>query len=493
MHNIWFNLYYLIPEIVVALGAMLILLFGAYSRCGIYRLSCYLATGILGIAVFHILMHYNQVDKVFGGSIVISEFTNISKLLILLSAIGVLILAAAIGQSEKYLTFEFPVILLLSVMGMMVFVSSNDLLVLYLSLELMSLPLYIMAAMNRTSILSAEAGLKYFILGAVASGIYLFGASLVFGFTGSGNFNEINNYYSQLAGMEIVDAVTIPIGLLVGLVMITVALCFKIASAPFHMWAPDVYQGSPTIVTTFFASASKIAAMLLFVRILYEAFVDLSDQWIQIILFVSMLSMFVGSFGAIMQTNFKRLLAYSSIGHAGFALVGLVSGEMHGVQGLLIYMLIYMVMTIGIFACLLMLRKNGEAVEELKDLAGFGKSNPYLAGAIAILMFSLAGVPPFAGFFAKFYVLIAAINRELYGFAALVVVASVIAAFYYLRVIKIMYFDEGRGGIELYTPLSMRVVVIISIVFNTMFVVMPWPILSITQSAAQSIISENYE
>jgi NADH-quinone oxidoreductase subunit N len=329
--------------------------------------------------------------------------------------------------------FEYPILVMLASVGMMMMISANDLISLYVGLELQSLSLYVVAAIDRDSARSSEAGLKYFVLGALSSGMLLYGASLVYGFTGTTTFPEI---------AAALNASGSSLGLVFGLVFIIAGLAFKVSAVPFHMWTPDVYEGAPTPVTAFFAAAPKIAAMALFVRVMISPFAAVVQDWQQILVFVSIASMVLGAFAAIGQNNIKRLLAYSSIGHMGFALVGLASGSQEGAQGVIVYMMIYLISTLGVFACVLAMRRKGQHLEQISDLAGLAHNNKALAFVFAMLMFSLAGIPPLAGFFGKYFVFLAAVKSGLYALAIIGVVASVVGAYYYLRIVKIIYFDE---------------------------------------------------
>ncbi|MBV9261189.1 MAG: NADH-quinone oxidoreductase subunit NuoN, partial [Pseudolabrys sp.] len=353
--------------------------------------------------------------------------------------------------------------------------SANDLIALYLGLELMSLALYVVAASNRDSVRSTEAGLKYFVLGALSSGMLLYGASLVYGFTGTVSFQGI----AKAAG-------TGGIGLIFGLVFLFVGFCFKISAVPFHMWTPDVYEGAPTPVTAFFAGAPKVAAIAMFVRATIVAFPGITHQWQQIVVFVAIASMLLGSFAAIGQRNIKRLLAYSSIGHMGFALVGLAAGTAEGVQGVMVYMAIYVAMTLGAFAVVLSMRRGGRLVENIADLSGLARTHPGTAFFLGALMFSLAGVPPLAGFFAKFYVFLAAIKAGLYLLAVVGVVASVIGAYYYLVIVKVMYFDAPEKGFAP-MPASLRLVLVVAGLINILFFAYPAPLLGAATAAAKSL------
>ena len=358
------------------------------------------------------------------------------KLLALAGAVVALILAFGHGRSEPMQRFEYPVLMVLATLGMMLMISANDLISLYLSLELQSLALYVVAAINRDSLKSTEAGLKYFVLGALSSGMLLYGMSLVYGFTGQTGFSEIASALTSEHRS---------LGLVFGLVFVLAGIAFKISAVPFHMWTPDVYEGAPTPVTAFFSAAPKVAAMAILIRLVAIAFKPIVADWQQIIVFLSIASMALGAFAAIGQTNIKRLMAYSSIGHMGYALVGIAAGNQEGISGVLLYMLIYSVMSLGAFACILAMRvKDGGAVEGIDDLAGLSKTNPVMALVLTLLMFSLAGIPPLAGFFAKYFVFMAAIKANLLTLAILGVLASVVGAYYYLRIVKVMWFDDVK-------------------------------------------------
>jgi NADH-quinone oxidoreductase subunit N len=358
---------------------------------------------------------------------------------------------------------------------MLMLISAADLIALYLGLELMSLALYVVAAINRDSVRSTEAGLKYFVLGALSSGMLLYGASLVYGFTGTVSFAGIAKA-STNGG----------IGLVFGLVFLFAGFCFKVSAVPFHMWTPDVYEGAPTPITAFFAAAPKVAGIAMFMRVAIDAFPDIVPQWQQIVVFVSIASMVLGAFAAIGQRNIKRLMAYSSIGHMGFALVGLAAGTPEGIQGVLVYMAIYVAMTLGTFSCILSMRRDGQMVENISDLAGLARTNPTMAFFLAMLLFSLAGIPPLAGFFAKFYVFLAAIQAGLFGLAVIGVLASVVGAYYYLLIIKIMYFDEPAKAFEP-MPYQLKAVLAVSGLFNLLFFVYPGPLVEAANAAAKSL------
>ncbi|MCE2992150.1 MAG: NADH-quinone oxidoreductase subunit NuoN [Candidatus Jidaibacter sp.] len=472
--NISESLFLFLPEIVMVLGAMSVLMLGAF---GWLRFAPVFAIAITSIVAF-LTISTNHVDaKSFGGMMHLNAFINYGKALITIASTFILLLM--FHEKRK---FELPVLVMLSTAGMMLLVSANSLLTLYISLELMSLPSYIMAAFDRERSRSTEAGMKYFILGSIASGLFLLGTSFVYGFTGAINFDGIYDYYVTISSDA--ESTAMPIGFLIGLVFIIVAMSFKISAAPFHMWAPDVYQGSPTIVTTFFASAPKIAGFMILIKLLLDPFSQLYVQWQQIVLVISIASMFVGSLGAIMQRNFKRLLAYSSIGHVGFMLSGVVTAENEGVQGVLIYMAIYLTMTLATFACLLLLKKDKKLIEDIYDLAGLAKSHPSVALGLAALMLSMAGIPPMAGFFAKFYILIPLIKTEMYSLAVTFVIASVISAFYYLKIIKIVYFDAQNKKLELTASPVIKATMLLGVAFNVLYIFAPAALINAAEVAS---------
>jgi NADH-quinone oxidoreductase subunit N len=379
------------------------------------------------------------------------------------------------ARREGQERFEYSVLILLSTLGMLMLISAADLIALYLGLELMSLPLYVVAASHRSELRATEAGLKYFVLGALSSGMLLYGASLIYGFTATVSFAGI----AQAAGQG-------GVGMIFGIVFLFAGFCFKVSAVPFHMWTPDVYEGAPTPVTAFFAAAPKVAGMAMFVRTAVMAFPGITSEWQQIVVFVSLASMALGSFAAIGQRNFKRLMAYSSIGHMGFALIGLAAGTSEGVQGVLVYIAIYVTMTLGIFAVILSMRRPTGMVESIDQLAGLARTQPTMAFFLAMLLFSMAGVPPLAGFFAKFYVFLAAIKAGLYLLAVLGVVTSVVGAYYYLAIVKLMYFDEPVGKFE-QMPYELRVVLAICGLFNIFFFLYPAPLVGIASAAAHSL------
>src|SRR5215813_3120115 len=430
-----------LPEIVLAIGAMVLLMLGAFR--GERSTTAVNWVAIVLLVAAGAIVVWLPGDKLiaFGGSFVVDTFARFLKLLALAGSATAILMSLTYLKLERQERFEYSILIVLSTTGMLMLISAADLIALYLGLELMSLALYVVAASNRDSVKSTEAGLKYFVLGALSSGMLLYGASLIYGFTGTVNFAGI----AKAAGQG-------GIGLTFGLVFLFAGFCFKVSVVPFHMWTPDVYEGAPTPVTAFFASAPKIAAMAIFVRAPISAFPAITPQWQQIIVFVSIASMALGSFAAIGQRNIKRLMAYSSIGNMGFALVGLAAGTPEGVQGVLVYMAIYVAMTLGTFAAIIAMRRPEGPVEKIADLAGLARTKPAMALFLLIMMFSLAGVPPLAGFFAKFFVFIAAMKAGLYTLAVIGVVTSVVGAYYYLSIVKKMYFDEPAPAFEPMRP-----------------------------------------
>ena len=428
------NLNLVLPEIFISLSIMFLLVLGVFKKNSskiIFNVSL-LALLITAIITFN---ETSNIDRVtlFNNSVVIDYMSSLMKIITLLGAFLVLIISPTYLKTFMIYKIEYPVLILSSVLGMMVMISSNDLIVFYMGLELQSLALYVLATFNRDQIKSSEAGLKYFVLSALSSGLLLYGCSLIYGFSGSTNFNVISN---QLNTNEYV--------LTFGIVFILVGLAFKISAVPFHMWAPDVYEGSPTSVTLFFTMVPKIAALTVFIRFLYVPFLNLIDQWQMIIVFLSIASMLFGAIAAIGQTNIKRLIAYSSIGHIGYTLAGLATGSNEGIQSSIIYISIYIIMNLALFSCLLMLKRNDQYYEQIDDLSGLSKNHPLLSFSFLIILFSLAGIPPLAGFFAKFYVFKAVIEQSMYFLAIVGLLSTVVAAFYYLRIIKIIYFDKEK-------------------------------------------------
>ncbi len=463
-----------LPEIILAVGAMVLLMIGVFG--GRSYLVFGLAMGLLGGTALVLLLTPNY-GETFGGSFVLDEFSHILKLLVLVGSFFAIAMSWAFAKSQSFDKFEYPVLIVLATLGMMLMLSANDMIALYLGLELQSLSLYVVAAINRDSVRSTEAGLKYFVLGALSSGMLLYGMSLTYGFTGQIGFAQI---------AEVLAHEGASLGLVIGLVFILAGLAFKISAVPFHMWTPDVYEGAPTPVTAFLAAAPKVAAMGMTVRIVIEAFQPVTSDWQQVLVFVAIASMALGAFAAIGQSNLKRLMAYSSIGHMGYALVGLSAGTQAGVEGVVFYMFAYLGMTLGVFACILSMRRKEGMVEEINDLSGLSRTNLPMAILLAILLWSLAGIPPFVGFFGKWFVFSAAVEAGLYPLAIIGVVMSVVGCYYYLRIIKVMFFDEPAEAFEA-MPMELRVVLGLSSIFVIFFAVMPGPIVSAASTAAGAL------
>ena len=428
------NLNLVLPEIFISLAIMFLLILGVFKKDSsklIHNFSLIILL-ITGGIIFNETLTVENI-LLFNGSIVIDYLASFMKFITIIAALMALIVSSNYLKTFKILKIEYPILVICAVLGMMVMISSNDLIVFYIGLELQSLSLYVLSSFNRDEVKSSEAGLKYFVLSALSSGLLLYGCSLIYGFSGSTNFEIIAN---NLESDQYV--------LTFGIVFILVGLAFKISAVPFHMWAPDVYEGSPTSVTLFFTIVPKIAALTVFIRFLYVPFINLIDQWQMILIFLSIASMVFGAVAAIGQKNIKRLIAYSSISHIGYALAGLTTGTNEGIQSSVIYITIYFVMNLGLFSCLLMLKRNDQYYETLDDLSGLSKNHPLLSLSLLVILFSLAGIPPLAGFFAKFYVFMAVIEQSMYFLAIVGLLSTVIAAFYYLRIIKIIYFDQEK-------------------------------------------------
>ena len=478
-----FSLSAALPEIFLAGSGLALVLFGALAGERSYRRVTSLALVALVVAGLLVLAGPAARASAFGGLFVVDGFAAFMKILVLLGTALGIVLSLDYNRREDMERFEFPVLALFAAVSMMLMVSSSDLISLYLGLELQSLSLYVMAAFRRDSVKSTEAGLKYFVLGALSSGMLLYGASLIYGYAGSTNFAAIA---SAIGAAAKTDAGA-PVGALFGMVFVLSALAFKVSAAPFHMWAPDVYEGAPTPVTAFFAVAPKVAAIALLVRVMVEPFGAIGPQWQQVVWLIAVLSMAVGAFAAIWQTNIKRLMAYSSIGHVGYALVGLVAGGQAGVSAIALYMAIYLFMNIAVFGGILAMRVEGRAVERIEDLAGLSKTHPLVAAALAVAMFAMAGIPPLAGFFSKFYIFDAAVRSGHYVLAVIGVVASVFGAFYYLRIVKLMYFDEVADALDRPVPASLGVTLAGATLFTLMFFVLPGPLVRAANAAAASL------
>ena len=450
------NLALVFPEIFLSLSIMFLLILGVFKKNS-SKLIQNISLIILLITSVITLNETLGIQEtlLFNSSVVIDYLSSFMKIVTLLAAFLVLVISSNYLKPLKIFKIEYPILILSSVLGMMIMISSNDLIVFYMGLELQSLALYVLATFNRDQLKSSEAGLKYFVLSALSSGLLLYGCSLIYGFTGSTNFNIIAN---QLNSNEY--AITF------GIVFILVGLAFKISAVPFHMWAPDVYEGSPTSVTLFFTMVPKIAALTVFIRFLYVPFLNLIDQWQMILIFLSIASMLFGAIAAIGQTNLKRLIAYSSIGHVGYTLAGVATGSNDGIQSSVIYITIYILMNLGLFSCLLMMKRNNKYFEDIEDLSGLSKNHPLMSLSLLVILFSLAGIPPLAGFFAKFYIFKSVLEQSMYFLAIVGLLSTVVAAFYYLRIIKIMYFDKEKEKYDTDHSLWLK----FSLMFSTLLI-----------------------
>jgi NADH-quinone oxidoreductase subunit N len=457
------NLELVFPEIFISLSIMFLLILGVFKKNSSKLIQNISLVMLLVTAV----ITFNEtlfIEKtfLFKASVIIDYFSSLMKIITLLAAFLVLIISSNYLKTFKIFKIEYPILILSSVLGMMIMISSNDLIVFYMGLELQSLALYVLATFNRDQLKSSEAGLKYFVLSALSSGLLLYGCSLIYGFTGSTNFNLIAN---QLNSSEY--------ALTFGIVFILVGLAFKISAVPFHMWAPDVYEGSPTSVTLFFTMVPKIAALTVFIRFLYVPFLNLIDQWQMIVIFLSIASMLFGAIAAIGQTNLKRLIAYSSIGHVGYMLAGLATGTNDGIKSSIIYIIIYLFMNLGLFSCLLMMKRNNKYYEDINDLSGLSKNHPLLSLSLLVILFSLAGIPPLAGFFAKFYIFNSVLQQSMYFLAIVGLISTVVAAFYYLRIIKIIYFDKEKEKYDTDHSLWLKFSLSVSTVLVLLYFIFP--------------------
>ena len=457
------NFAHSLPELILAVGALFLLLFGAIRGKESDGPVTEIAVGVLGLAIVVILLDSKTHAVVYDGMFVDDAFGRFMKVLTVGGSLVTLLMGQRFLAREKIDKFEYPILVILSTLGALILISATGLITLYLGLELMSLALYVLAAFHRDNRRASEAGLKYFVLGALSSGMLLYGASLLYGFAGTVEFAGIATAIGGKASL----------GVEFGLVFLMAGLAFKMSVAPFHMWTPDVYQGAPTPVTAFFATAPKMAAVAITTRVIITAFPGITVQWQQLVIAISILSMALGSFAAIGQTDIKRMMAYSAIGNMGFALVGLAAGTPEGVQGVVIYMAIYLVMTLGTFAAILSMKIDGRQLTNVADLMGLSKTHAGMAFFLAMMMFSLAGIPPLAGFFAKFYVFNAAIHAHLFGLAVVGVLLSVVAAFYYLRIIKFMYFDEAAVPFDRQSPMLQGVLAITGLLVLLFFVYPP--------------------
>ena len=456
------NFNFIVPEVFISLGVMFLLIFGVFNKNSsslVYTLSIVVLLIALGLIIN---FPSEQEIYLFNNSYKIDNLSIFMKVITILSGIFVLISSYKYVKLEKIIKIEYSILILSSILGMLVMISSYDLIVFYIGLELQSLSLYVLAAFNRDKAKSSEAGLKYFILSALSSGLLLYGCSLIYGFSGSTNFYLIS---------ESVNASEY--GIIFGIVFILVGLAFKISAVPFHMWAPDVYEGSPTSVTLFFSVVPKVAALTVFIRFLYVPFFNLFDQWQMIIIFLSLASMIFGAVAAIGQKNLKRLIAYSSIGHMGYALAGLSVGTNAGIQSSIIYICIYLIMNLGIFCCLFMIKKKDQFFDNLEDLSGLSKNHPIISLSLLLLLFSLAGIPPMAGFFAKFYIFMSVIEQSMYFLAIIGLLTTVVSAFYYLKIIKIIYFDEPKQCYDKDHYFGLKISLAISTLFVLLYFIYP--------------------
>jgi NADH-quinone oxidoreductase subunit N len=466
----------MLPVLFLAITGMIMLMSGVFTaRDHSFAIT---ATAIVILAITARLIFAAPDGEIFHGLYLTSDFTRFADMLVLLGAGGALSLSVAFNQRTGITRFEYPVLIIFAVVGMIVLISAGNLLTLYLGFEIMSLALYVLAAFARSNLRSSEAGLKYFILGALSSGLLLYGISLVYGFSGTTDFIGIAHGFA--------DHATASIGSTIGLVFVLVGLAFKISAAPFHMWTPDVYEGAPSSVTAFFATAPKIAVFALLLRVMLGPFAPIFAQWQDLVQILAAASMIIGALGAIGQTSIKRLMAYSSIGHMGYALMGLAAGTIIGVRATLIYLAIYLVMSLGTFGCIIAMSRKGRPVERIADLAGMAGEDGRYALVLAIMMWSMAGIPPLSGFFGKFYVFAAAIDANLIVLAIIGIVTSVIAAFYYLRVIKVMYFDQGTPGFDKRTA-GINLVIGVSAIATVLFVFYPSPLSTVSSLAAHAL------
>ena len=455
------NLNILFPEIFLSISIFTTLMLGVFIKKS-FNLIFNLFSLIIIITIAIIYNNTNSTEKIFLDSFVRDEFSNFFKILILISSLFVINSSKNFIVDNKLDKFEYPIIVLISILGMFFMVSSNDLILFYLGLELQSLSLYILAAIDRDNLRSSEAGIKYFVLSALSSGLLLYGCSLLYGFTGSTNFEVISN--------ELNEQNT---GAIFAMVFILVGLAFKVSAVPFHMWTPDVYQGSPTSITSYFAAVPKVAGLAVFIKFMYIPFSNILLEWQIIIVFISIASMILGALAAIGQKNLKRLLAYSSIGHVGYALAGVATGTTAGFKSSIVYITIYVVMNIGAFSCLYLMRKDGEYKENVSDLSGISKKHPLLAISFLIILFSLAGIPPLGGFFAKFYIFTSVLEQKMYTLAIIGLLTTVISAVYYLKIIKTIYFDENILSFDLINNRTISSTILISCTLLITFFLYP--------------------
>ncbi|MFV9875961.1 MAG: NADH-quinone oxidoreductase subunit NuoN [Rickettsiales endosymbiont of Dermacentor nuttalli] len=489
MHQLIFSGFIkpIIPELIMIVSSMICLLVSIFKK-NIQSTKWHAIFAIVAILIAVICLRmpfYYAPITAFDKMFISDLYITFSKGLILLVSIIFFIIYLNQHYAGKFMTdkYEFSVVAIFSIIGMMIMLSANDLLVMYLGIELQSLCLYVLAAFNRDQETSSEAGIKYFVLGALASGLLLYGISLIYGFSGSTSFTVLSRLYLINTG-----EINIPIGILIGVIFVVIGLSFKIAAVPFHMWAPDVYEGAPVIVTTFFATVPKLASVLFLIKFLIKICAVWVEYWQQMLMFFAVMSMVIGALGAIYQNNIKRLLAYSSINHIGYILLGISLANINGIQSSLMYLLVYVVMNLGVFVCIIHLKKEGVVQENIKEWSGLSSKNPLLAFSLLILMFSQAGIPPIAGFFAKFYIFTSVIKEGYYFLAIIAAITSVISAYYYLRIVKIMYFDTPTRQIYRgFLPEGVFVIFLI-VLFNVVFFLISKPLLIITLDVTRALI-----
>ena len=473
-----------LPEMLLAALALFLVIVAAFGGEGPTNAGRVTRISLFGILMALALIWFgaSNNEMAFVGMHRADSFADYMKILVLLGTSGALFMSIAPLAQDGIDKAEFPLLVLLALVGMMLMISANDLMSLYMAVELQSLPLYVVAAMRTNSLRSSEAGLKYFLLGALSSGMLLYGASLVYGFAGTTSFSGI---------AAAVSTDQLPTAFIVGMVFMISGIAFKVSAAPFHMWTPDVYEGSPSPVTALFAIAPKVAAVALMMRLTYGAFGSIDDQWSQVLIALSIASMVVGAFGAIMQSDIKRMMAYSSIAHMGYVLAGLAAGNQQGVLGVMVYMTGYIFMGAGTFAVILLMRRDGQSATRIADLQGLSRTHPMLALGLLVMMFSMAGIPPLAGFFGKWYVFLAAVNAGLVSLAVIGVVMSVVGAFYYLRIIKLMYFEDADEPLDSDIPIANKIVLCVSILVILLFFVGLGPLLESANIAVDALIAQS--
>lgn len=487
MENILQSILLLTPEIILGISAISILLYGVFAKSHNINYISYSASFMMILACIIIIALPNNDYFSFNDALIITPLTQYGKLLIIVAAVSICCFFPAITANNKFITYETIPMLMLSTLGMMLTISSNNLLSLYLAIELMSLSCYVLVAINRNSLSSSEASMKYFVMGTLASCIYLLGASFLYGATGHIDFASIRDVATNLQQLDYVENPLLLTIFITGLVLVIVSFLFKVSAAPFHMWTPDVYQGAPWAITAFLASSPKLTALLTLARLLYGIFIPNDFNWSPIMVIVAVASMIIGGIGAIIQKNIKRIMAYSSISHIGFALMGLAVNNEEGVTAFIVYVTIYLTMNLGIFACFMLSFGGDDKLEEISNLSNLSKTSPWLALITALLMLSMAGIPPLAGFFAKFYIIYGAIKQEMYGLAVVAIISSVLATYYYLRFIKVMYFDDRNKELSIVHSISCSIIATLMALFNLTYVFNPSILLSLAQTITKSI------